>query len=49
MAELSSVVEALNGIDILSTLKNLTAFKTENGSDGNQQMLESESDETPLN
>jgi flotillin len=49
MAELPSVVEALTGIDILSTLKNLTAFKTENGSDGNQQIPESESDETPLN
>ena len=49
MAELPSVVEILTGIDISSTLKNLTAFKTENGSDGNQQMPESESDETPLN
>jgi flotillin len=48
MAELPSVVEALTGTDILSTLKNLAEFNLKNGSDDNQQLPDSETDASPL-
>ena len=48
MAELPSVVEALTGIDILSTLKNLSEFNLKDGSDDNQQLPDSETDASPL-
>ena len=48
MAELPSVVEALTGIDILSTLKNLSEFNLKDGSDDNQQLPDSATDASPL-
>jgi flotillin len=47
MAELPSVVEALTGTDILSTLKNLAEFNLKNGSDDNQQLPDSETYASP--